>query len=184
PPRPRELETKKGAPTGAPFFFRPCLVVQDQVRDDARGNRHQQVVAGVASAPVVTARRAAQAVVVVVVDHVGAAVARPVIAVPTGPAWRATVHHHRPLHVADAIAVDAAGRRMAFDPALVAAGMATVLPAVAAVLEAQGLAPVAAVAVVLAVVVLPVVAALPAIMVAAARGRRQGDDGRQRQQEG
>src|SRR3546814_18107579 len=67
---------------------------------------HQQVVAGVAAAPVVAARRAAQAVAVVVVDHVGAAVAGPVIAMAAAPARRTPVHEHRPRRVVPRTAMD------------------------------------------------------------------------------
>src|SRR3546814_18602456 len=106
--------------------------MQDQVGDDARGDCHQQVVAGVAAAPVVAARRAAQAVAVVVVDHVGAAVAGPAIAMAAAPARRATVHDNRPRRVVPRTAMDHAGPADN-DPAVGAAVteiMPTVLTAV------------------------------------------------------
>src|SRR5690606_8423559 len=76
PPRRPAPDTKK-APAGAfpRRMPRRSSVVQDDVGDDAGGQRDQQELAGIAAPPVVAARRAAQAVMAPVVDHVGRRVA-------------------------------------------------------------------------------------------------------------
>src|SRR5690606_3733109 len=134
----------------------PPSAVQDQVGDDPGGHRHQQEVAGIAATPVVSPRWLAQAIAVVVVDRVGAAVAGAVIAVAARPARRAAVDDDRSRSVV-AVAMDHAWRRVIDDATIVAAVM-SVTTAIGAAVVAVAVVPIATVAVVLAVVVAVAVA--------------------------
>src|SRR5690606_27622168 len=98
-PRPARPGTKEGAPAGAPSGRlrgkppRGTASAQDRVHDQAGGDGDQQVVAVVVAHPAMAVRRVAQAVAVVVVDHVDRALVVVDVAA-TGPA-RAAVARGR-----------------------------------------------------------------------------------------